>query len=710
MNNSKTINQIQEVPSISAEKKLLAEKEHALKVLKIVLMTRFADQKMSKLVKQNKGSSFFLSAEGHEIIGALAALQIREGLDWAFPYYRDRALAIGLNCPVKELMGAFLAKEIRHHSGGRMMLDHFSDKARKIPPQSSCIGSQFLQAVGVAKSIKLKNLREVVYVSAGDGATSQGDFHEALNFSCIHKLPIVFVIQDNGWAISTPSSEQTAGGSIAQMASGYSGLKIFTAEGSDFEKSRQAIESAFEEAHQNSPALVVIRVPRIGAHTISDDSRKYRDEQMEKLEQQKDPLMHLEKWIIKKNYLSAEQLENLKQEIKQKVEATALEAEKYPDPIKEKATEKVFKAFDLLKHVQIVEQTTACQATVAFAEKGKGKENQVSDQMDKIVMVDAINRGLIEEMEKDSNVVVYGEDVARGKGGVFGLTSSLTDKFFGRCFNTPLAESTIIGTAMGMSYNGYKPVVEIQFADYVWTGMNQLVNELASLHYRCNGEWSCPVVVRMPYGGYIQGGPYHSQSIEAVLTHIPGLKVVVPSNAEDAKRLLKTAICDPNPVIFLEHKALYRQRSFAARKEPGKNEFLPFGKAKVVTEGQDITVVGWGMMVAMGYEVVKRLKKEQDINVELIDLRTLNPLDLTAILTSLKKTGKLLILQEAFKTCGFAAEIAARIMEDGFEYLDAPIQRVAGADCPIPYNKDLENQVLPQKEDIEKAIIDLINF
>jgi 2-oxoisovalerate dehydrogenase E1 component len=314
-------------------------------------------------------------------------------------------------------------------------------------------------------------------------------------------------------------------------------------------------------------------------------------------------------------------------------------------------------------------------------------------------------------MERDSGVIVFGQDVAHGKGGVFGITRGLTQRFgHGRCFNTPLAESTIVGIAIGLSMDGvHKPVAEIQFADYSWTGMNQLFNELASIHYRSNGEWSCPVVVRMPYGGYIQGGPYHSQSIEAFLCHCPGLKVVVPSNAADAKRLMKSAIRDPNPVIFLEHKALYRQRLFSAREEPGSDDLLSFGRANVVRTGSDATVVAWGMMVLMANEVAEALSSE-GISVEIVDLRTLSPLDFSTVLTSIKKTSKLLILHEAPRTCGFGAELAARAVEEGFRYLDAPIVRVTGKDCPVPYCKDLEEAVLPQKADLEEALRKLIQY
>ncbi|MFN0065371.1 MAG: alpha-ketoacid dehydrogenase subunit beta, partial [Chlamydiales bacterium] len=304
-----------------------------------------------------------------------------------------------------------------------------------------------------------------------------------------------------------------------------------------------------------------------------------------------------------------------------------------------------------------------------------------------------------------------GQDVAHGKGGVFGVTRGLTEKFGkNRCFNTPLAESTIVGIAIGIGVDGiHKPIAEIQFADYLWTGINQLFNEAASIHYRSNGEWNVPIVIRMPCGGYIQGGPYHSQSIEGFLAHCPGLKVVIPSNAHDAKGLMKTAIRDPNPVVFLEHKALYRQQKFAARPEPSKEFLLPFGQANVVHKGSDVTVVAWGMMVMVTNEIAEKLAFEK-ISVEVIDLRTIVPLDIETILTSVKKTGKLLVVQEAPSNCGFGAEILARVAEEGFEYLDAPLHRVCGFDSPVPYSKPLENEVLPQAETIEAEIRKLSSY
>ena len=661
--------------------------DHALKTLEIMHLTRFTDDKMGKLVRQNKGGTFHLGVSGHEMIGAIAGLSLIPGTDWAFPYYRDRAFAIGLGCSIEDLLAAFLAREIPNHSGGRMMPEHFSQKNLRIPCQSSCVGSQFLQAVGVAKSVVLRGVSEVVYVSGGDGATSQGDFHEMLNFACLHNLPLVVVIQDNGWAISVPVADQTAGGTIAKMARGYDGLQVLEVDGCNYEATSHAMQLAVAKARTGmGPSLVVAHVPRIAPHSSSDDPKKYKSETQVASELAKDPVPRFEQWLLAQNFLTLAELEKRRQAVHQKVEEAALAADQIPFPLRSEAAANVFMPVSV-------------------------PETPPAEPGESIVLMDALNHALLEEMERDPGVVVFGQDVAHGKGGVFGITRTLTDRFgASRCFNTPLAESTIIALAIGLSFDGFhKPVAEIQFADYSWTGMNQLFNELSSIHYRSNGEWNCPVVIRMPYGGYIQGGPYHSQSIEAFLSHCPGLKVVIPSNAADAKRLLKTAIRDPNPVIFLEHKALYRQRLFCARPETGSEELLPFGKAEIVREGTDLTFVGWGMTVLMGVEAADILAKE-GISVEVIDLRTLVPLDFATVLSSIQKTGKLLIAHEAARNCGFGAELAARAAEEAFCYLDAPVQRVGGKDCPVPYCKDLEEEVLPQKKDIETALRNLASY
>jgi 2-oxoisovalerate dehydrogenase E1 component len=654
----------------------------ALRAFEAILLTRYMDDKCFKLSRQNKGGTFQLSVAGHELVGVTCALHLIPGKDWGLPYYRDRGFALGLGSSLTDLLGAFLAREVPHHSGGRMMPEHFVHKELRLPCQSSCVGSQFLQAVGVAKGVQLTGQDEVVYVSAGEGATSQGDFHEALNFSCIHKLGVVFVIQDNGWAISVPQKEQTAGGSIAPIARGYEGLSVFEVDGCDFEETSNAAKQAVEKARSgNGPSLIVAKVPRIGPHSNSDDPLKYREKVCLDSEKAKDPIPRMEQWLIEMGLASKEELEALKKRAFDQIEEAAAQAEQIPFPEKSTADLRVF----------------------ADSPEIPIQEPKVTGES--VVIVDALNHALDEEMARDSGVVIFGEDVAHGKGGVFGVTRHLTAKYGKeRCFNTPLAESTVIGIALGMSLvENIKPVAEIQFADYLWTGINQLFNEVASFHYRSNGEFNLPLVIRMPYGGYIQGGPYHSQSIEAFLAHCPGLKIVVPSNASDAKRLLKASIRDPNPVIFLEHKGIYRQRVFCAKPEPGPDDLLPLGKAHVVREGSDVTFVGWGMMLSMVSEIAETLSQE-GIHVEVIDLRTIVPLDIETVLTSVKKTGKLVIAHEAPKFGGFGAEISAQIMEQAFPYLDAPVARIGGKNCAVPYCKDLEDAVLPQKHDLETAL------
>lgn len=661
--------------------------ESVLEVFRTIYLTRLLDQKMFTLLRQNKGGSFFLSVAGHELIGAVAASCLTPGKDWAFPYHRDRALVVGLGSTPIEILASFLAKDCQAHSSGRMMPEHFSHKKLRIPCQSSCVGSQMLQAVGMAKAVLLSGSDEVVYVSIGDGATSQGDFHEMLNFSLLHKLPLVIVVQDNGYAISVTREEQTAGGNIAKTASGYPGLNIFEVDGSDFEMSMSTMKEAFAKARMKTPSLVVAKVVRLNSHSGSDDQTKYKDIALIEEEKKKDPLVLLESYLLQKKIITGDELELFKEELKNEVDEAAIEANALPSINKEDASKMVFLPCEI----------------------GEVKSDSIEERP-KVTMVEALNSALHEEFERDAEIVLFGEDVADKKGGVFGVTKGLSLKFGKeRCFNTPLAESTIVGVAIGMGMSGrWKPVIEIQYVDYFWSGANQLLNEMPSIFYRSNGMWNCPVVVRMPYGGYIQGGPYHSQSPEAIFCHIPGVKVVVPSNAYDAKCLLKAAIRDPNPVIFLEHKALYRQRKFMSPM-PLKEEIMPLGKAFVAKEGSDITLLCYGLFVPMGCEVALELEKA-GISVEVVDLRTLSPLDMETILRSVKKTNKVIIAHEASKSCGFGAELVARIYEEAYNLLDAPIIRLAGKDCPMPYAKDLEDAVLPQRADLEKNIKMLFNF
>ncbi len=661
----------------------LKSKDRLKNVLQMLYICRFTDEKMNKLVKQNKGTSFFLSNSGHELIGVLSAFHLQVKKDYFFPYYRDRALVIALNSDLKDIFAAFLARNSNHHSSGKMMPDHFCDSTLNILCQSSCVGSQFLQAVGVAKAL---DGDEIVYVSAGDGATSQGDFHEALNFSSIYKLSVLFNIQDNGYAISVTQKEQTAG-LIENVFKGYENLKVIAVDGTNYlDTSIALIDATKYLRNKKGPVLMVSKVPRLGSHSISDDQKKYKTEEILQKELKKDPIALFEKFLLKEKIVTTKEIDKIKKESFEFVEKKATEAEKVDFPKIELDDTKIFKPIKIEEKIDFI-------------------KNQ-----EPITIVDALNHALKEEMEKNLDIVVFGQDVADKKGGVFGVTKGLSDKFSkDRCFNTPLAESTIIGLAIGFSMVGKIPICEIQFSDYIWTAMNQLVNELASIFYRSNGEYNCPVVIRVPIGGYIQGGPYHSQNIEAFLAHVPGLKIVAPSNAKDAKMLLKASIKDPNPVVFLEHKAIYRQRNFTATLEPSEDSIMPLGKAKVLCDGEDVTVVCYSMMVMYAMQIAKKLKKE-GISVEVIDLRTIVPLDIDTVVNSIKKTSKLLILHEDRKFMGFAAEIASLISELAFDYLDAPIKRVGALDMPVAFSKVLEEAILPSKEKIEKEIRKLVNF
>ncbi|MEM8629464.1 MAG: thiamine pyrophosphate-dependent enzyme [Chlamydiota bacterium] len=653
-----------------------------------VMLARLANEKMGKLVLQNKGSSFLLDTKGHELIGTLAAKFLIPGKDWAFPYYRDRSFVLSLGCSLEEIFASFLAKKSHSHSSGRMMPDHYSDLRLRIPVQSSVVGSQFLQAVGMAQAILFEGRKEIVYVSSGEGGTSQGDFHEALNYAALHALPLVFVIQDNGWAISVTSEEQTTGGCIGAIASGYPGVASIVVDGTNYPDTIEGLHRATRRARcLEGPTVLVAKIPRIGPHSSSDDPQKYKTEQDLQEDQARDPVALFRSWIQTEGIASGRELEEIERKAHDLVETAASQAEALSEPDVHTVGAHLFSPYT----------PPASSSSLSEGEP--------------IVMVDAIREGLVEEMEKDSSIVLFGQDVAGGKGGVFGVTRDMTKRFGKeRCFNTPLAESTIVGLAIGMGLSGaFRPVAEIQFCDYSWTAMNQIMNELASIHYRSAGVWSAPVTIRMPYGAYIQGGPYHSQRVEAFFAHCPGLKVVLPSNAADAKRLIKTAVSDPNPVIFLEHKALYRQRAFAARPEPGKEEYLPFGKAACVKSGTDISVITYGMMTMFAEEVAKTLEKE-GISIEVIDLRTLVPLDQETISSSVRKTGKVCLLQEASLFLGIGAEIAAQIAERDFSYLDAPICRIGAEGLPVPYAKSLERAVLPSKESIEQKLRDLYRY
>lgn len=666
------------------------------KALKLAWTLRYSEQKMLSLSRQSgSGGSFQLSCAGHELAGIFAGLSLQAGGDWSFPYYRDQGLPLALGCDLTELFASFLAKETKNHSSGRMMPYHYSHKQLRICCQSSVVGTQFLQAAGRAWAVKQSKQNEIVYVSGGDGATSQGEFHEMLNFAALHCLPLVTVIQNNQWAISVPFQEQCA---VDLQALGlcYRNWAVSRVDGNDYEQLYHTFQRACAQARNaHIPHLILIDVSRIEGHSNSDNQSSYRSPTDIDKTKQQDPLVCFEQQLENQGILSFDYIQELKAEVKSDVLKAATAAEEKPHPRKGGT-----------KHELFAPHTVTLIDYAESQEARNFRENQTPK-----TMRDAIAEALYEEMHRDAGVVVFGEDVADGKGGVFGVTRGLTHAFGPqRCFNTPLAEATIIGTAVGMAMDGiHRPVAEIQFADYIWPGINQLFSEASSIYYRSAGEWEIPLVIRAPCGGYIQGGPYHSQNIEAFLAHCPGIKVVYPSQAADAKALLKAAIRDPNPVVFLEHKALYQRLMYSACPVFPSDYVLPLGKASVVHPGEHVTLVSWGMTLAFSIEVAKELEKI-GISIEVIDLRTIVPCDIPTILDSVRKTNKLLVVHEAPEFGGFGSEIVATIAEKAFAFLDAPIRRVGGIAVPTPYSKVLEHEVLPQKETIFQAAKSLAEF
>ncbi|MBT3299750.1 MAG: tungsten formylmethanofuran dehydrogenase [Candidatus Marinimicrobia bacterium] len=659
-------------------------KKQILEVYSKMVLARILDEKMLILLKQGKGY-FHIGSSGHEAAQLAAASVMRSGEDWSFPYYRDATFCLGIGMTSREQLLSFLAKADDPNSGGRQMPQHYGHTDLRIVSQSSPTGTQYLQAVGCAMSRQMEKTKEVVYVSSGEGTTSQGDFHEALNWASNAKAPVIFHIQDNEYAISTHKSHQTAD-SVYAMAAGYKNLSRFEVNGTDFFETNLAFKQASERARKGKgPSIIVSNVVRLLPHSSSDDQRKYRTEEALAKDKARDPLLVLENQCIKEKFIAQKEFDSIHIEVKKQVDADAEWAEKQAFPSPETALDHIYSDEPVLEETEL---------------------NPISD---KIVMVDAINHALKEEMSRNDKMVIYGQDIADPKGGVFTVTKELS-KLFGkeRVFNSPLAESSIVGTAIGLAVTGFKPVVEIQFGDYIWTAMMQLRNEVASIRYRSNNQWTAPIVFRVPVGGYIHGALCHSQSIDGYFIHLPGIYLAYPSNAADAKGLLKMACRMDDPVIFMEHKGLYRQ-GYAATEEPDENYILPFGKAKFVREGTDLTIITWGAMVQKSIEAAQTLEA-QDASIEIIDLRTLNPLDLDTIEQSLKKTGKALVVYEDNLTNGPGAEISALIADRFFEYLDGPIRRVATKDSPIPYNWFLEEKILAQTQDISEAITELLEY
>ena len=666
----------------------LLKKDQLLFAYRTMRLARYIDEKEMNLLKQGK-ILFHISGPGHEAIQVAVAMAMKPGYDWAYPYYRDLAFSLAYGSTAKDIFCENMHRIEGPSSHGRQMPSHYGDKRYRIVGQSSPTGTQYLQAVGTAMGSRKEKCDEVTYVSSGEGATSEGEFAEAVSWASREKFPVIFCVQNNKFAISVPVKDQIAGGSVARLYSAYPNLKTFDIDGTDFiESFRTAVEAVEYCRSGKGPVMIEAHCVRLFPHSSSDDPKKYMTAKEIDEDKAKDPIPKFEKYLTENGYCTTKELETIRAEVKKEVEDASDYAEAAPSPTADTVERNVFSPNIFIPKENFVEP------------EHTGKS---------IVMVDAINHALHEEMKRNPRMIVYGEDVADGKGGVFTATKNLTNTFgIDRCFNSPLAEASIMGTAIGLAVRGFKPVVEIQFGDYIWPAFMQVKDELVHMRYRTDGDWSCPVVIRVATGGYIRGGLYHSQSIEGYFTHIPGLWVAMPSNAADAKGLLKTAIREDNPVLFCEHKGLYRQQ-FAATKEPDENYCLPFGLANVKREGNDVTIVTWGFMVQRSIEAARKLE-EKGVSVEVIDLRTLIPWDKETVFNSIRKTGKVLVVHEDTKTGGYGAEIGMQIAEECFEYLDAPLARVAALDAPIPFAPALENSVLPQEHHITSALEKLAAF
>ncbi|MEX0891113.1 MAG: dehydrogenase E1 component subunit alpha/beta [Gemmatimonadota bacterium] len=679
----------------------------------MVTARRTDDQEM-KLKRQNK-IFFQISGAGHEAVQVAVADHLRPGRDWCYLYYRDRALALALGVsPYEQLLEA-VGAEADPASGGRQMPSHWGHRPLRIVSVSSPTGTQYLQSVGCAEAgwralrdpamqeaIEAFDEDEVVLCTTGEGQTSQGEWWEAMNTACNLALPVVFLVEDNGYAISVPVEVNTAGGSISKLFGAFPGMHLEEFDGGDVRASHAAVGRAIEHCRaREGPALLHAHVTRPYSHSMSDDERLYRTPAEREQEEQRDPLTRLRELLIAEKHATAEELDALEAEVAQEVQEASDRALDMPQPAPHTA-------MDFLFSPDVDPRSDEFATEPAF----EGTET---------TMVDLINACVRDEMERDPRIVVFGQDVAdasreealeevKGKGGVFKCTWGLQRKFgSNRVFNSPLAEANIVGRAIGMATRGLKPVVEIQFFDYIWTAMMQIRDELATMRYRSGGNWSCPVVIRVAYGGYLKGGGiYHSQTGETLFTHTPGLRVVLPSNALDANGLLRTAIRSEDPVLFLEHKHLYRQVHNKGR-YPGRDYMVPFGKAAVVREGTDVTVVACGALVKRTMDAA-RLLEQEGVSVEVLDLRTLNPLDMETVAASVKKTNRVLVAYEDSLSWGIGAEIAARIADDLFPWLDAPVRRVASLDTWVAYAPQLEDAILPQVEDVRQALAELAAY
>ncbi|MBS1859420.1 MAG: dehydrogenase E1 component subunit alpha/beta [Acidobacteria bacterium] len=664
---------------------LIVPPEVTLELYRKLLTVYFIEERMKSFVKQGK-CSFHASTRGHEKLQLGMTMLLKPGYDWFFTYYRSKAIAVGLGMPVRDIFLGMLSREGDPNSNGRNMPEHWSSKRLRLVSQTAVTGTQYLNAVGMARAIRAAGGGEIVHVSSGDGATSEGEFFEALNWAQREKLPVLFLVQNNGFAISTRQHCQTAA-TVRSIAQGF-GMPAYHLDGTSFDAIYQAVPPVVAAIRAGEgPALIEASVVRLDPHSSSDDQRKYRDEAELRTVNGRDPLLRTERYLVEHGLMTAGQIVDLRREIQTAVDAAAAEADAQPAPT----------AGNLMAHIfaddPVVRGEAAAPAYVSA---------------EPVTMIDAINHGLKEEMERNPKMMLWGEDVADPKGGVFGVTRGLSSSFPGRVFNSPLAEASIAGVAAGMAIGGYKPVVEMQFGDYLWPAALQLREEIPTVRWRSQGEWSCPMTLRVAVGGYIKGGPWHSACVESFFAHIPGWYVAFPSNAEDAKGLIKAAARAQDPVVFLEHKALYRKVQ-AKSPEPSADYVLPFGHGRVAREGTDVTIVTWGSTVYQALELARQMSAEGR-SLEVLDMRTLVPLDEELIYRSVHKTSRAIVLHEDSLTMGFGAEIAARIAENAIDSLDAPLVRVAAKDSFVPSAPNLETAVLPAVDDLRRAVERVLRY